>query len=296
MIKRSLKNYLVCLKYVLIPLGTLFLGLIIGLSIFIPVAGSALTALVEEIKNVIEEIGESAEPQALINKILESVLALDWSNPAKAVLKMISSEWLESTLQSGIVELLGGEEDLTVHATQISAAMDGASESMLAGFSSLILFAFLGVVVGYFLLRFQIRKQIASRAFWKTFLAAAVEFLIVAALTVLSVWLASLWKFSLIFTFIISVLAVGGLALAEAYLIHGVGKIKFREVFTLKNVLLLILSNLIIFFIWAAITAVISYCINKIAGIVIGLVLLELTSIVISLNAESYVKDYCENK
>ena len=296
MIKRSLKNYFVCLKYVLIPLGTLFLGLIIGLSIFIPVAGSALNALVEEIKNVIEEIGESVEPQALINKTVESVLSLDWSNPAKAVLKMISSEWLEGTLQSGLVELLGGEEDLTTHAAQVSTAMDGASASMLSGFSALIVFAFLGILVGYFLLRFQIRKQIAARAFWKTFLAAAVEFLIVTALTALSVWLASLWKFSLIFTFIISVLAVGGLSLAEAYIIHGMGKIKFKEVFTLKNVLLLILSNLIIFAIWAAITTIISYCINKIAGIVIGLVILELTSIVISLNAEAYVKDYCENK
>lgn len=294
MIKRSLKNYLVCLKYVLIPLGTLFLGLLIGLSIFIPVAGSALHSLVEEVKTVLEEV--SVEPQALINRIVESVLALDWSNPAQAVLKMMSSDWIEGTLQSGVVELFGGENDLTVHATQISSAMDGASASVLNGFVSLIIFAFLGIVAGYFVLRFQIRKQIASRAFWKVFLAAAVEFLTGTALTALSVWLASLWTFSLIFTFIISVLAMGGLTLAEAYVIQGLGKVKFKEVFTLKNVLLLILSNLIIFFIWAAITALITYCINKIAGIIIGLVLLELTSIVISLNAEAYVKDYCENK
>ncbi|MDE7083564.1 MAG: hypothetical protein K2O89_07700 [Clostridia bacterium] len=292
MIKRSLKNYFVCLKYILIPFGTLFLGLIIGLSIFIPVAGAALHTLIDETKNLFDEV--SVEPRALVNQVVETVLALDWSNPAQAVLKIISPEWIESTLQSGLVELFGGEQTLSEYTAQISLTVDAASVSVQRGFSSLLIFAFLGVITGYFLLRLQIRKQIAARAFWKSFLAAIIEFLIVTALTVLSVWLATVWKFSIIFTFIVAVLTVGGVAIAEAYLIHGYGKIKFREVFTLKNVLLLVLSNLIIFLIWAAVTAIISYGINAIAGIIIGLVLLELTSIVLSLNAEAYVKYYCE--
>jgi len=294
MIKRSLKNYFVCLKYVLTPLGTLFLGLIIGLSIFVPVAGAALNTLIEETKNILQEV--SVEPQALLSQVADSVLTLDWSNPAQAVLKLISSDWIESTLKSGVIELLGGEETITAYSAQISAEAEAASANVQAGFSSLIIFAFLGILAGYFLLKYQIRKEIAARAFWKVFLAALVDFLIVSALTVLSVWLASVWKFSLIFTFIISVLTVGGVSLAEAYIIHGAGKVKFRDIFTFKNVLLLVLSDLILFVIWVAITAIIAYGINVIAAMVIGLVLLELTTIVISLNAESYVKEYCENR
>lgn len=294
MIKRSLKNYLVCLKYILIPLGTLFLGLIIGLSLFVPIAGTALNELITETKAVLDEV--SVEPQALFSQIYESALELDWSNPARALITVVSPEWLEEALHGGIAAVFGGDEAISSYTAQITSSVDSAAVSVQAGFSTLISFAALGILAGYFILKFMIRKEIASRSVWKVLLAGIVNFLVVSALTVLSVWLASLWAFSLIFTVIAIFLAVGGMALVEAYVIHGLNKVKFKEVFTLKNVFLLAVSNLILFLIWLAVTALITFLLNAIAGIIIGLTLFELTSIVINMNAEAYVKDYADNR
>ena len=86
------------------------------------------------------------------------------------------------------------------------------------------------------------------------------------------------------------------IALLEAYLVHGVGKLKLKDVITVKSSALLMLTNFLIILIASAATSVISALFGDLVGLFLGLPLLEIALIVGSLNAESFVKETAELK
>lgn len=293
MIKRGIKNYFICLKYFFTPLGTLFLGLIIGFSVFLPVCATAFNTMAEEINGVITEI--QIEPDKLFERLWICITELDWGADAAGALEtMFSREWLELTLHKSINSLFGG--DYTVYAQQINNSINFAVAQITAGIVVIIFCAAIAAVAGYFLVKFLIRRTIAKRALWKFLLVSLADCAVVVLLFLLNTWLTALWVPSIVFTSIVTFLSLGGLSLFEAYAVHVAGKVKFKEVVTLKNLGLLLLTNIIICFLWFALVFVASLILNVIAGFIIGLVLLEIANIVIGMNAESYVKDYVEKR
>ncbi|MDE6505284.1 MAG: hypothetical protein K2L42_05365 [Clostridia bacterium] len=293
MIKRGIKNYFVCLKYFFTPLGTLFLGIIIGFSVFIPIAASAFNGMAEEINRVITEI--SIEPDKLFERLWICITELDWGNNASGALEtMLSREWLELTLHKSINSLFGG--DYTIYAQQINDAVNVAVAQIAAGVIIIALCAVASAVAGYFLVKFLIRRTIAKRALWKFLLVTLADCTAVVLLFILNVWLTALWVPSIVFSSLISFLSLGGMSLLEAYAVHAAGKVKFKEIVTLKNLGLLILTNIIICLLWFALVLIVTLILNEIAGYIIGLVLLEIAGIVIGMNAESFVKDYVEKR
>ena len=277
MIKRGIKNYFICLKYFFTPLGTLFLGLIIGFSVFLPVCATAFNTMAEEINGVITEI--QIEPDKLFERLWICITELDWGADAAGALEtMFSREWLELTLHKSINSLFGG--DYTVYAQQINNSINFAVAQITAGIVVIIFCAAIAAVAGYFLVKFLIRRTNAKRALWKFLLVSLADCAVVVLLFLLNTWLTALC----------------GLSLFEAYAVHAAGKVKFKEVVTLKNLGLLLLTNIIICFLWFALVFVASLILNVIAGFIIGLVLLEIANIVIGMNAESYVKDYVEKR
>lgn len=289
MIKNGVKNYLVCLKYIFTPLGTMFLGIIIGISVLIPVAQASFAELAEEIKAIVQEV--QIDPNRLFENLWESFTSLDWSNPMQALSTIFTREWLEETLIQSLNALIFGKYDYTA---QVQIAVENASASLYAGAIFFIIIVAISIVAGYFIVKAQIRSKIAKRAFWKVAIVAVADCIISLALFVLNVWLLGLWTPGVAISSIISFLIMGAVALFEAYLVHGYKKVAVKEVVTTKNVGLLALTNIVIYLIWFAFTAVITLLLNKFAGIAIGLVLFEIAGIVMNLNAESFVKGYAE--
>ena len=82
----------------------------------------------------------------------------------------------------------------------------------------------------------------------------------------------------------------GVIALIEAYAVHGYKKIGWKKVINAKNAALLLATNLIIFILaWVA-TVITVLITNGAVGLFVGFALFEIALIVISMNAESYVK------
>ena len=81
--------------------------------------------------------------------------------------------------------------------------------------------------------------------------------------------------------------------LVEAFLIHGRGVVPFKKVVNLKNVGAYLITNIMIFLI-ALSFSLIAIIINVLLGIFVGLSLFEIAFLVISMNAESYVKGLTE--
>lgn len=289
MIKSGLKKYFVNLKYYFTPVGTLAVGMIIGLSILIPGAIAALKEFINEFVDILQNNNIDFNPTK--DYIVNSITSLDWNDPIEALKTMIGGEWLK-TLIDGSVELIGIE--LKAYADMITASFNEAVAVIVALVVVFVFFCILGLISGYMLTRFLVRRNMAKRGIWKTIFASFLDSVITTALLALSIWLAAVWTPSIIFTTIFSLAVFAFTSLLEAYLIHGRSKVKFSAVMRLSNAVKLILCDLIIFVISVALLLLSIALTNKFAGIFIGFAFVEIAFIVIALNAESYVKDMAE--
>ena len=88
----------------------------------------------------------------------------------------------------------------------------------------------------------------------------------------------------------------GFISLIEAYVVHAVKKVKFKNIVNMKNVALLLFTNVIIFAISMFLVYLVYAVTNAIVGTFLSIALIEIASIVIGLNAESYVVETVEKK
>lgn len=287
MIKQGIKNYFTSFKYFFVPLGTTFLGLIIGLSILFPGVSGVLHNFVDDLSKIPQSFSMGFEE--FIDSVTKSILALNWDEPLVALETMLSKEWLNSEVLSILNEFF------TANMEEINALVNPMIAEVRTYFIICIVCVVLGFVGGYFLTRYLIRKDIARREFWKYFLISFIDTILTTTLVGICLWLLALWKFSVLISAIILLFVYSFIALVEAYITYGFGKINPREVLNTKNVGKLLLTNLIIFGISAVFTIAILLIFNSIAGIIIGVTLLEIAFIVISMNADSYVKEISSN-
>ncbi len=290
MIKHGLKNFAYNLKYFFTPLGTLALGVVIGLSILIPGVISSAATLAENVKTILA--GSSIDFTVLQDSVVKAVGDLDWNNPLSALQTMISEEWLTDTLNACIDALIQSSE---VYTLQLNAAVEEFIGAAAVYFTILAFFIVAGIAAGFFLTKFLVRRNMAKRAFRKYFLVSAIDTLLVAAAAILTLWLYALWQPSVFISTFVWLFICGVIALIEAYAVHGYKKIGWKKVINAKNAALLLATNLIIFILaWVAtiITVVIT---NGAVGLFVGFALFEIALIVISMNAESYVKTVADS-
>jgi len=286
LIKSGIKNYFSNLKYFFTPLGVLAAGVLLGLSIFIPGLIDAVSTLSGELAEIIEEVSVDTKP--FKEYLYDAVFALDWNDPVKAVQTIISRDWLIGA----ITDCYGlFEEELAPYSEQITQAVNTALDTISLYFAALIFFAVLGFICGYFFTGFLVRRNSAKRSFGKFILSLIIGSLFTALLISVNVWLATLWKPSLVISGIITVILYGLLSLTEAYILYGRNKVTYNEVINFKNVLKLNLVNFIIFFIALAFTIITILITNIVVGFFIGFAFLEIAFLVININADSYVKN-----
>ena len=275
------------LKYIFVPMGTVALGLVFGLSVLIPGALSSASVLVDSVAEILE--GTPLDWDALLSSVTDSAGELEWSDPVTAVQTMFSDDWLTAALSRAVGALVG---DVGAYTSELGAAAGVFAGAMGSYLSTLVVFVFLGFLLGYFLLKIFIRRNMARRAFWKYLLISLTDSLITASLVAVSVYLLSLWQPSVFISTSVSLLLFGFISLLEAYIVHGLGKVEFRRVVNFKNILQLIATNLLIFAAAAAMIALLTALTNTFVGIFVGVSLLEIAFIVVGMNAEAYVKSF----
>ena len=287
MIKQGIKNYFVNLKYFFTPLGTIALGVVFGLSVLIPDTYASASHLAESVKTILN--GSSIDLSQLQDYVTAAVRSLDWNEPIAALQTMLSGDWLINTLNGCIDALIESSEIYTV---PIAAATTTFINELLAYLFVFLFFTILGIIGGYLLIKWLIRRNIARRAAWKYFLISLIDSLLTATIVSLCAWLISVWKPSIFISSVVSVILFGCIALFEAYIVHAWKKTDVKNIINAKNIGMLFATNLIILFIASALVGVAVLLTNTIAGLFIGIALMETAFIVIELNAEAYVKSF----
>ena len=289
MIKQGIINYLKNLKYFFTPLGTLALGLIFGLSILIPGVMNSLSTLSESIQTILSDT--SIDFPVFKDSVIEAVQALDWSDPIGAINTMFNNNWLLNTLESCAGTYLGNTDAYVV---DFQSAIESFASDITLYLLVVIFFLVVGFIGGFFLTKWLIRRNIAKRSLRKYLLNALIDIVFSIILITLCIWLMVIWRPSAFISTLFSIFVFGFISLLEAYMIHGRKKVERKQIVNGKNMIKLYVTDLIIFIISAIFVSISIALTNEIVGIFIGIVLMELAFIVISLNAESYVKSAVE--
>lgn len=284
MLKNGIKNYFKSIKYIFVPLGTMFLFILIALSVLFSGISSATQSLIEETKAL--SSGFNEEINVFLNNILPSIQSLDWQNPTEAVKTVLSKQWINGVLLNELSSSLGADfESIKIQITEI---ISNFTSKIIVNVIAFCVFWILGFIVGYILLKVFIRQNIAKTSILKWILSIILNILLITFLVVLCIFLFVVWSPSIYISIFLMLLLSSTFALIEAYLLHGRKKIKLKNILNLKNIGQYLLANVIIFAISILLT-IISICINKLMGLFVGLAVIEIAFIVIGISAESYV-------
>lgn len=286
MIKKGLQNYFKSFKYFFTPLGTMFLGMMLGFSVLIPGIISSANALINGVKEL--SAGVNLDFNVLANNLWSMVTALDWNNPQDAFAHLFSWEWINEALTQTLNAILGSDfETFKAYIVQLVQIFTANIISYVVVFFT---FWILGFIVGYFITGFIIRRNIAKRSLWKFILFTLLNSLLSGVLTVGCAWLFALWKGSILISALLSIILITFIALLEAYLLYAVNTVPFKQIVNIKNMGGYILVSFLIFVISIAFTVIFTL-INKILGVFIGLSLIVVAFWVVVMNAESYTQD-----
>lgn len=290
MIKQGIINFFKNLKYFFTPLGTLALGFIFGLSVLIPGIITSFSTLADSIQKILSDT--TIDFNVLKDSAISAVQALDWNNPLEAIKTMLSNDWLMQTLNECVSSFV---ESTEVYTVQFTTAINTFTNELATYFVTVVVFLILGLMGGFFLTRWLVRRNIAKRSIWKYFLNAFIDSLLTTTLVAVCVWLISVWKPSVFISWFVSILLFGFIALLEAYIVHAWKKVDIKKIVNAKNIFKLFAANIIIFLLSGVMVCLAIVITNMIVGIVIGIVLMEIAFIVIGLNAEAYVKSVAES-
>lgn len=284
MIKKGLKNFLHSLKYVFTPLGTMLLGLAVGLSVLVPGLLAALNTLTEGLRAL--SANADLNVDVLAGALRSSLGALDWGSGAGALRTLFSQEWLDGLITQTLRDILG--MDFAAFQTQASALIDAFAAEAVRKAAVFLVWWALGFAAGFFVLRFQLRRDLARSGVVKTLAAALLNavFLLVFLATLGAVQILLGW--SVLLSTALFFLLLSLMSLLEAYLLHGRGAATLRQVVNLRTVGLYTLVNLLIFLLFLAVSLA-ALALNPLAGLFLALALLEITVNVMDLNAESFL-------
>lgn len=290
MLKNGIKNYFINFKNLFTPIGTLAIGVALGLSVLIPGILAAIQNLADEVSTATSNVG--IDFNILWDNLVQAVGKLDWNEPVAAICTMFDRVWLTDTFSACLGSLIvDGESYMDL----IVTAVNNAVASVVSCVVVFVFWIIVGLIVGYFLTKVMVRRTMARRKMWKIFLASFVDSVLTAGLAVAIFALGAMWTPSVAISAVITLLLVGVFSLVEAYLVHGYKIVDAKSVVNIKNTLLLWLSDLIIFLI-TCVLSVIAVAINAVAGILVVIALFEITFLVMSLNSESYVLDLVAKK
>lgn len=284
MFRQGIKNFFINLKYFFTPLGSMFLGMMIGISFLVPGVIQSGLILIDGVKalgeNLHLDFGE------VWNTLWKEIVALNWESPNQAIETIFSEDWLNQQVTNTLSVILG--KDFELFKMEIGQLVSEFVKGLQLSVIVFIAWWIMGFLVGYILLRFLVRRTIAKRNLWQYILNIFVNSLLVLCMLVICLVLFTIWAPSILLSYGLMLLLSGSFSLLGAYLVYGRKKISFRKVMNFKNLSSHFLANLCILLIALTMT-ILAVIVNILLGIFTDLSLLAIAFLVMNMNAESYV-------
>ena len=290
MIKLGLKNYFKSYRLFFIPIGALSLGIVIGLSVMIPMLWSAVRDFV---MGVAEAVGNvSFHWDEVKDTVFASIEGLSWSDPQALADEVVNAGYWEELLRECASVALG---DISKVEAEMEALAKTAMTTIAGGAMLFVFFTAVGAYVGYFVTRSMIRTGVAKRSFLKSIVAGVVSTVINLTIIAAGAVLIAKSKQYAGLSLLLTVLVYGAAAFLEAYFVQGFNKVPFKKVMQIKNIFLLAILNVIEVAILLGVVALLQALTNPAIAIYAGFSVMIITISCMQLNAEAYVKSLADN-
>ena len=290
MIKLGLKNYFKSYRLFFIPIGALSLGIVIGLSVMIPMLWSAVRDFV---MGVAEAVGNvSFHWDEVKDTMFSSIEGLSWTDPQALADEVVNAGYWEELLRECASVALG---DISKVEAEMEALAKTAMTTIAGGAMLFVFFTAVGAYVGYFVTRSMIRTGVAKRSFLKSIVAGVVSTVINLTIIAAGAVLIAKSKQYASLSVLLTVLVYGAAAFLEAYFVQGFNKVPFKKVMQIKNIFLLAILNVIEIVIMIVVIALLYALTNPAIAVYAGFSILIITISCMQLNAEAYVKSLADN-
>lgn len=280
----SLKNFLKCLAYVLIPLGCLFLGLLFGADSAFTILSEQITYIKTEVARIIPETAKDLDE--LWGYVIASARELSWKSPIEAIQTLLNGQWL--TEKISVFLGLTTEE-----ATKLFTELETILTTVIANLNLAVVIFFVWIILsgiaGYFIANLFVRRATVRRGIWKFIVVSLLDSFFSATIIALSTYILSLWSPGVLISATLSMAVFGFVSLLEAYLIHGRGKIPFVRVVNIQNCLLMYLSQIVILILATLLALLLLFATNLLVGLAVGYSVIIIAFLVVNVNAESYI-------
>ena len=287
MIKLGLKNYFKSYRLFFIPMGALSLGIVIGLSVMIPMLWNAVKDFVMGVAEAVG--GVSTHWDEVKDAMFSSIKGLSWTDPRAFADEVANSAYWEELLRDCASVALG---DLSKVEAEMEVLAKTAMTTIAGGVMIFVLCTAIGAYVGYFVTRSMIRTGVAKRSFLKSILAGLLSTVI--NLTIIAAGVVLIAK-SENYAILSILLVYGEAAFLEAYFVQGFRKVPFKKVMNIKNFFLLAILNMIEIAIMIAVITLLFAFTNPAIAVYAGFSVLIITLSGMQLNAEAYVKSLVDN-
>ena len=287
LILNGLKNFAKNLKYIVVPLGIIFLFILFGLSAFINGSVTAIKTMVEQVKEI--TASSSLDFISFLKAIGDEFVALDWNDFFGALETIGSSDWLRQTFEKAFQALISG-----VRSEDLAIAIGTCIVSIVVALVIALVLFIVGTIVAYFVTRAVIQHSTAKSKILRSILFGALETVGIFAILAIMILLTILWGPFIFFALILVVPAIECWHLAIAYWKYAYKKVKFTKIFNFKNVIFSILTNIIIIILTCLITWLFSLLISNLVMFFIGLSIFEVMLATNAANIASYTKNYVE--
>ncbi|MCR4879899.1 MAG: hypothetical protein K5906_02965 [Bacilli bacterium] len=277
MIIASIKNFFKSLGFYFIPLGISAFLILIGLSIIIP-------EMTTVIQNTYQNISSSIAGATFDwNKI--SAILINKVTQAGGLEVLTDTNKLVQILQETAKEGFG----LPEITQDVTNAVQACVTSLAVYVIGLIVIIIFSAFIGFVVLKVLLRRYLTDTPMIKAILVSILDAIITLAVMELLFYFydhnqnLALWLIGLV-----SLIIYVFVALLEAYIFYGIGKVKFLDVINLKNAFTLIIGNLIIIAVSVGVISLVMTIPNQGTALIIVVPFAELMFCVLGLNAETY--------
>lgn len=283
--KLSFKNYFKGLKQVFTPIGIILIFGIIAFTILISGVSNAVQDMMKGVTATIE--GYSFDWNEISGEFYSYFRGLDWSAPEATIIQLTNQDFLVSSFQTIIHDLY---PTIDIDVQTIATLAQECAVKILGHIIGFVLIFIAGIIVGYFVTRGFIRRDLAHRKWWQAILFSIID----AGILILAIYLTlkAFESFGSNGIFFVILILVGMLILSlfEGWLLHGVKHVKLHKVLNIKNVILLLIANIIIIGLGLGTVLLVSLANMIVLTAVLALAIVEVTQVVVTSNAESYVR------
>ncbi len=243
MIKTTLKNFFKNIVYVFIPMGIIYLFLLISIFLFCTNFVQNLSSTITSLGGLLESTIVQSE-SSLADFFSYAIGRVDWHGDFLETLNTIfESNWINETIQGFIETIATSTEGMEEELNEIIAIFTG--NIIISLFLVFILFI-LSIFIANFVTRFFIRKHLAQRTIKNTILAYTLIPILQVTAIVLFLILYVKVQYCSWLILILFLLLNNALSLISSWIVYRKKDLKLSSILNFKNFFSSILCTIMI--------------------------------------------------